>query len=124
MHSQGGCKMKIEREQDEADKILIDEYIKGERKLTWYVCEIQGKHVLMPDTTALLGHDSYQIHRFKHWLPSPKLIVKAYPASFLFNELLAGEFMREMPFEEARFNNYIILSGIIESSKAMDNDRQ
>ena len=91
--------MEIEEKNDEQIASEINKSISEmESKYRWRQCSFKGREFLIPDTTAALGHDVFDVSRFECHDPDPTLMVLAYPMRYRNNPTLAHLYSKRMPY--------------------------
>lgn len=109
--------MEIEEKNSEEIESEINRNISEmESKYRWKQCSYKGKEFLIPDTTAALGHDVFETHRFACRDPDPDLIVLAYPMKYRNNPTIAHLYSKRMPYGMVSAG-YSIRIGMIENGE-------
>ena len=114
--------MEIEEKNDEQITSEIHRSISEmESKYRWRQCSFKGREFLIPDTTAALGHDVFDVSRFECRDPDPNLTVLAYPTRYRNNPTLAHLYSKRMPYGMVSAG-YSIRIGMIENGEVKDGE--
>lgn len=95
-----------------------------ERRKEWFVCDIQGVKVFIPDTRKAYWDDVFDVSKFQCHEPDSDLIVSAWPLKYIDNYRLVREFTREMRYGDADRSVVSFHAGVIQSGKVIPHRKE
>jgi len=98
----------------EVDQEIMAMELGYERRCKWYLCEIEGKKLVLPDTTDAYGWDIYETKRHKRKPIPEDMSVYIYPERYLCWPLAGSQFLKKVKYSEIPLG-WLIKPGVMDT---------